>query len=61
MKNGAITDYTRIDGALPTLKYLLEKKTMTHSDSVFSCHTNEKDSLLKIQYSLNKDTGFNGD
>ncbi len=25
MKDGTITDYTRIDGALPTLKYLLEQ------------------------------------
>lgn len=59
--NGNITDYTRIDSALPTIKYLLEKKCAL----VLASHLGRpkgrdpKYSLLPVQKALSERLGVN--
>jgi len=59
--NGNITDYTRIDSAIPTLKYLLEKNCAI----VLASHLGRpkgrdpKNSLLPVQKALSERLGVN--
>ena len=50
MKDGVITDETRINGALPTIKYLIE-----HGAKVILCsHMGKPHNVLDAKIKLNK-------